>query len=397
MPEVEYVGWGSRLVKSIGGVLVGIVLFLVAFPLLFWNEGRAVHRDRSLEEGASACVSVNPDKVDEANEGKLVYVAAEATTPETLTDPQFGVSAKALKLMRKVEIYQWVQRSETKTEKQLGGGEVKKTYYFHDKKWVGEPVSSSDFKPDDGDQRGKVLQNVGTKPYADATEQAKDVKLGAYKLTAAQVDRIGPAEKLPVTDAMLDAVPTEKEKGKLTVSSDGAFYLPKDPKGSSSDPQIGDVRITFTQLKPQKVSVIARQVKGSFEPWPSPSGSGALDELRTGILSKEAMFQQAAEENNLLTWILRVVGFALMGFGIFLVFQPFVVFADVIPFFGNLLSAGVALFAFLIALPLTLITIALGWVAYRPLIGIPLLVGGVVILGGALYLARRHKPAKADY
>ena len=35
-------GWGSRLSESIKSVLFGVVLFGVAFPLLFWNEGRAV-------------------------------------------------------------------------------------------------------------------------------------------------------------------------------------------------------------------------------------------------------------------------------------------------------------------------------------------------------------------
>ena len=50
--------WFSRLAGSIKSVLVGIVLFLVAFPLLIWNEGRAVQTAKSLREGASHVVSV---------------------------------------------------------------------------------------------------------------------------------------------------------------------------------------------------------------------------------------------------------------------------------------------------------------------------------------------------
>src|ERR1700678_565941 len=119
MAEIEYTGMGSRLGKSCLGVVIGIVLFLISFPLLFWNEGRAVHRARTLAEGKAAGVDVSPDKVDEANEGKLVHVSGEATPAEppleTLTDPVFGVSAKALELKRTVEIYQWTET--TKTEK----------------------------------------------------------------------------------------------------------------------------------------------------------------------------------------------------------------------------------------------------------------------------------------
>ena len=43
--------WFSRIGKSISGVLIGIVLFLVAFPLLWWNEGRAVKTANGLKQG----------------------------------------------------------------------------------------------------------------------------------------------------------------------------------------------------------------------------------------------------------------------------------------------------------------------------------------------------------
>jgi hypothetical protein len=393
MPDVEYEGWGSRLVKSLGGIVIGALLFLVSFPVLFWNEGRAVHRAQSLDEGAAACIAVNADKVDAANNGKLVYVSGEATTAETLTDPQFGVSAKALKLERTVEIYQWVERSESKKERKTGGGEVTTTYYYHDKKWVKEPVNSSSFRPDDGQYKGQELSNQGTKPFDDTTERAKVVKIGAFQLTAAQVDRIGHGTQLPVTSAMLAALPGDL-KDKLKTTSDGALYQPFAADGDPSKPSIGDVRITFTELKPQPVSLIARQAGESFEPWASPSGSGTIDELRAGTLSKEAMFQKAQEENTVLTWVLRVVGCGLMALGIFLFFRPLKVLADVLPFLGDLMGAGIGLFAILVAVPLSLITIALGWVAYRPLVGIPLLLAGVGLLIGGVMLGRRRKAAR---
>jgi hypothetical protein len=42
-----------------------------------------------------------------------------------------------------------------------------------------------------------------------------------------------------------------------------------------------------------------------------------------------------------------------------------------------------------VALPLTLITIAIGWVFYRPLLGIGLLVVAVALLGGAFFFVRK--------
>jgi LPXTG-motif cell wall-anchored protein len=73
------------------------------------------------------------------------------------------------------------------------------------------------------------------------------------------------------------------------------------------------------------------------------------------------------------------------------VFRPLVVVADVIPLFGDLLQMGIGIFALLVAVPLSLITISIGWVFYRPLIGIPLLVAGVAALVGAFVLFRKKK------
>lgn len=37
--ETTTQSWGSRLGDSLKGIIVGIILFIVSFPLLFWNEG----------------------------------------------------------------------------------------------------------------------------------------------------------------------------------------------------------------------------------------------------------------------------------------------------------------------------------------------------------------------
>ena len=113
--ETTTQGWFSRIGGSIKGVLFGILLCIIGIPLLFWNEGRAVKRYKTLKEGAGAVVAVSADKVDSANEGKLVHLSGEATTSETLQDEKYGISANALRLRRSVEMYQW--KESTSTEK----------------------------------------------------------------------------------------------------------------------------------------------------------------------------------------------------------------------------------------------------------------------------------------
>src|SRR5258708_18268552 len=104
--ETASEGWLSRIGSAIGGVLFGLVLFIAAFPLLFWNEGRAVTTAKSLAEGRGAVVTVPSDRVDAANEGKLVHTTGRAKTTATLADPHLGGSSHAIQLKRQAQMHQ---------------------------------------------------------------------------------------------------------------------------------------------------------------------------------------------------------------------------------------------------------------------------------------------------
>ena len=59
-------------------------------------------------------ISVAEDKVDTANDGKLVHLTGLATTEDVLEDNDFGISANAIKLKRAVQMYQWKETKKTK-------------------------------------------------------------------------------------------------------------------------------------------------------------------------------------------------------------------------------------------------------------------------------------------
>jgi hypothetical protein len=113
--------------------------------------------------------------------------------------------------------------------------------------------------------------------------------------------------------------------------------------------------------------VIAQQSGAGFQPAPTKAGK-SIEMLSMGTVSAQEMFRHALESNKVLTWILRLVGFLLMGFGLTMLFRPFSVLADVVPIFGTLVAAGTGAVAFLVAGVLSLVTIALAWLAYRPLL-----------------------------
>ena len=144
--EVTRKSWLSRLGESIKGIVVGGILFIVAFPLILWNENRSIDTAKGLEEGAAAVVTIAASPVDPQYEGQLVHVNANTTTDAVLKDPDFGVSLNAIKLKRTVAMYQWEESQESKTEKKLGGGTETITTYRHNKVWSEDLIDSSGFK-----------------------------------------------------------------------------------------------------------------------------------------------------------------------------------------------------------------------------------------------------------
>ena len=375
--EVTHESWFSRIGGAIKGILVGLLLFVVAFPLLFWNEGRAVKRYKTLKEGGGAVVSVTSESVDPANAGKLIHTTGKADTDATLTDSVFGVSANALKLKRVAEMYQWKETSQSKTQKKVGGGTETVKTYSYSKTWADRPISSANFKKPTGHQNPRSI------PYESAEQIADEVTLGAYVLSASLLGRIQNFESLPVGS---DSPLPEQLEGKAKLH-DAGFYIGADP----ASPQVSDTRIKFKVTKPTEVSVIAKQVDSTFEPYATKTG-GTIELLQTGVHTANAMIQKAQESNKMLTWILRLVGFILMLLGLNMIFKPLSVIADVLPILGDIVGAGTGIISFLLAAILSLITIAIAWIVYRPLLGIILL---VVAVGLMVAIKGKLKSAKA--
>jgi len=371
--------WFSRLFESIKSVLVGLLLFVVSFPLLFWNESRAVKVARSLSEGAGAVVGVATDRVDPANEGKLVHTSGAVTTEGPVEDPDLGVQAQAVKLLRKVEMYQWKQKEKSETRSKLGGGTETVKTYSYEKAWLPEVVDSSEFRQSGGHE------NPGSMPISSTTTVADPVRLGAFKLSSEQLDQLTETQPLRVDQPPANPI-SDDTRGELRLV-DGGYYLGADPKA----PQVGDVRIHFEVVNPTTVSTVGVQSGDSFIAYQAKAG-GTVLLVSAGARSAAEMFKAAQDANKTLTWLLRAAGWFLMFIGLLLVFKPIAVFGDVVPLFGRMLGAGLGLFSFLLATVLSLVTIAIAWVAVRPLLGIGLL----VLAGGALtVLIARGRKAQA--
>lgn len=160
-----------------------------------------------------------------------------------------------------------------------------------------------------------------------------------------------------------------------------------------SAPQVGDVRITWTYVGPQKpVSIVAVQTGNTFAPYVSQSSGYKVDMLSNGIKTKEEMFQNAESANTTMAWILRFVGWLIMYIGLGMIFKPLSVLGDVLPILGDLVGVGTGILSFLISAAVALIVIAIAWVFYRPVLGIILLAIGIGLI---VLLIKKKKSKKA--
>jgi hypothetical protein len=379
--EVASQSWGHRLIESIKGVLVGLVLFLASFPLLWWNEGRAVQTARSLDEGAASVLSVPSDRVEPANEGKLVHVAGPATTDETLSDNLFGVTAQTLRLVRSVDMLQWTEEQRSEKQKELGGSEKTVTTYSYAKKWSNKLVDSSKFKDPTGHS------NPTTWRYNELDTAARNAHLGAFHVPETLLKKLSKLDPLPLDTAMLARAPN-------SAGIDANAYFVGTDLGN---PQVGDLRISYRVLRPQTLSVVAQQVGNTFQAFRAKAGDDVLL-IEAANLDAKTMFQTASSANVTLTWVLRGVGFLLMTLGLSLLLRPLVVVADFIPMIGSLVGLSATLFASVIAFALSTLTIGVAWIAVRPLLGaavLTLALGGIIAVIALAIRSRKQRRARA--
>jgi hypothetical protein len=368
--------WFGRLGDAAKGVVFGLLLFLIGFPLLFWNEGSSVRRHRALAEGAAAVVEASADQIDLNDDGALVHVTGVATADDPAEDAEFGVSSPSLKLRRRVEMYQWREEKDSDQRDKLGGGTETVTTYEYRKDWSSSLADSRKFEMPEGHQ------NPATMPFPSRDFAAPQVRLGAFRLTGSQLSALSEFEPVSLPAGVAPPLAL----GERATRTGNGFHV-----GDPTAPQVGDLRIRYEAVAPGSVSIVARQVGDGFEPYRTSAG-GEIELVSAGIHSAASMFEGAVATNRFLTWLIRLGGFMLMFFGMTLVLKPLTVVADVVPIFGAIVETGTTIIALLIAAPFALATISMAWLFYRPLIGVPLMIAAI---GLGIVLWRKLRAAKA--
>ena len=408
--------WLSRLGGAFKGVLIGLIIFIIGFPVLWNNEHDAVRNTNALNELQKVTIDVGKPEIQAENEGKPVFMTGPAATQDVLTDPIFGISENAIRLSREVEIYQYVEQQHSETKKKMGGGTETVTTYTYEPAWVQAPIDSNTFENPDA---RTTCRNVGIMRFQDDELMAANVSFGAFKFGPEIIAKIGGSkgytlapdfqlpQQLKVLGARIEgeyvivpytapATTTANaiDQAVNAVAGAGDANAAGQAIANAVVPQpvtqIGDLRVKFAITKPHDVSLIAVQKGDTFTDYTAKNGKKQFL-FRDGTHTATDLFEAKAASNKMKRWFFRAIGFILMYIGMGMVFRPLSVLADVIPFIGTIVGKGTSFVAFIIAAICSLVTIAIAWIAYRPILAISLL----VVAGACVFLFISKKKAAA--
>uniref|UniRef100_A0A8C9SWE6 Transmembrane protein 43 n=1 Tax=Scleropages formosus TaxID=113540 RepID=A0A8C9SWE6_SCLFO len=379
-------GFLERLSETVGGALLGVGLLAVSFYVLFTNEGRAQRTAASLDEALSQVVLLHPPFVPELQtNNQLVHLSAPLRTTQPLFDPNYQVAVAAVKLRREVEMYQWVEYQDSR-DYQEDGETRSETTYTYNTEWRSEVINSRNFDKEIGHL------NPSAMAVESVTVVAPEVWVGGFSLSKGLLEKINNFQRLS-----LGSFPAAASDPFLTVHED-YFYHATNPRR----PEVGDVRVSFSYAGlsgegsypgPAQVTVVAMQRDNQLVSFRSTSGE-QIEILYLEELSAQEVFEKEHRMNSMKTWALRAAGWALMFLGISLATRIVYTLVDWLPVVRDVVNVGLKLFALCVSSSLALLTIAAGWIFYRPLVAGALGALALVPFLVTRSRSRSHSPPK---
>ena len=173
------------------GTVIAIIIIFLSLAVLMVSCGTAVGKDvgKEIQDIEKKLVKVEDAKVLAENEEKLVLVSGKAEREKIVTDDEFKVSTEGTKLVRKVEMYQWV-------EYETWNSETSEDEYDYDLIWSDSLLEDTYFEYRDTLFSEKHI-NPDTMPYENITFY-NPIKIGDFELSKEQI------EKIPTTGVYTD-------------------------------------------------------------------------------------------------------------------------------------------------------------------------------------------------
>jgi len=172
-----------------------------------------------------AAIKVSAERVDPANEGRLVQVSGRLTAGSSARDADMDIEVSAAVLLRKVEMFQWREHCEHGAA------------CTYDTAWSSQRIESSGFRQPQGHENPPMR-------LVDAHFAAPDIKLGAFVVDGAIV-----AGQVAPIDHPVHSADLPPNLAATFADSNGALYA----GGDASNPRVGEVRVSYRIALPGEV------------------------------------------------------------------------------------------------------------------------------------------------
>lgn len=191
----------------------------------------------SKEAAPGVPLTVAADRIDPANEDRLIEVTGDLKVVSPTHDTQLGIDANAVMLMRYADMLQWQEQCSGKdcTYRQV---------------WSPQLINSKKFRDQEGHQNPSHL------PVTTARYPSSEVRVGAFRVNAAMFGNSAPGVPLPVKPQQY-SVASSKLPSNLAISfrdRNGTLYA-----GDPDHPAVGDVRVIYRIIPAEKVQIIGTQ------------------------------------------------------------------------------------------------------------------------------------------
>ncbi|GEM_PF-638601 len=377
--KVERKSFGSKILSSFVTAIIGLVVFLGSFVVLYINEGR-----EDLGKVASAASEVTQEG-HSLDKGTLIGVKGSITASAYAGDTYLA-QGEYVYIARTVEMYAYIEEEHRESKDNLGGSTTTTTTYSYKKEWTLSPRQTSTFQGDANELPGSIPadynQKIASMPEQ-AHEQGEQLKMGRYTLMD-NVEFSG-SKQLKLTQDKINAEALEHYA--LTSS-----YLFLGDEGiSPTSARLGDYRISYLVIDSSDIGILLGAADGdSISAFITPK-EHQLYRFFAGAGSLSEAVQILTQEHKTVTWILRLVGFLMMFLGLIAMTGPITKFLSVVPVFSKISGFIFGVIAFFVSLVLTTVIVVISMVLHNFFLALG--VAAILIAVAVILIVRKRSAA----
>jgi hypothetical protein len=343
-------------------LLVGVLLFIGAFPVLFVNESQ-----ENLASVAKKAVEYEPS----LENNTFVYTVGSITATNYAVDEL--LTKNFIYVSRTVEMYGYQESQETVNSQDR---------YRYTPGWLVNPPVTTAWLGTINEQPQNIPTDynlwISNLPQRQTTT-ATDLEINGITLDQNQLSFSGEQE------LVLNEADIENDEFSI---QNNYLYFSNQLSGTATNPLIGDIRVSFSVIELSDEGLVLGWFNnGQIEAY-TTNNNNLIYRYFNGETSIRSVVSLLQSEYELSLWIFRGVGFLMLFVGLLLVLKPLMSVLNVIPFFGDLGNFLLMLMSFGVSLLLTVITIILSLIVQNLLIVMSV---SVVLFGLFFFLIRKPK------